>query len=135
MWYYILMDQYLLLYEKIIEKHSKETNVKKQTFLCLLLETLHTIEFLLSDPIKKLSTEEKRQFLAQIATIYVREYKLHKGVITYIADNKDTTPYLNIFDDITSHIIEYCNQAGPQNVLPHVFDNVADEVENILNLL
>jgi hypothetical protein len=88
------------------------------------------VEFLSSDQIRKLPKEDKWILLEPIANIYVRDYKFNTDILNIIIKNKN--PHLNTLTDIISDIISFCNQAGSDRIIPHLFDSTLKKVNEVI---
>ncbi len=114
----ISQNSFYSLYKKISQKYSSNILGSNEVLLlCILFEMLHTIEFLSSSQITKLSRKDKQILLEPIANMYVRDYKFNTDILSAIIKNKN--PYLITITDITSDIISFCNQAGSDKILPY----------------
>ena len=127
-------NDFRLIYKKITQKYSADLSPERSLFLCLLFDLLHTTEFLMSDSVKTLSENEKRNILVSFANVFVRDYVFNDEIVAPLKESHDPIilSYLDEFTDMVSSIIAFCNQAAPQEKLNDLLNYIPEKVEKIL---
>jgi hypothetical protein len=120
---------------QIAEKYDSNISPQKGLLLCLFFDALRVAEFLNSDQVLKLLVEQKRDSLVKIGNVYLRDYLVNEDILNRVKSDQTLINHLDVFTDIASYIISFCDQAGSEEALLGQIKSIPAQIQKVVEEL